>query len=184
MAMGAAMQPETWRPIEGHPGYEISSIGRVRTWKTPCPWVRKSEPILKVLRVDKRGYRYVSVSTENKSYSLSVSRLVAKAFIPGDRRLEVAHLDNNPKNNHKENLKWVTRQENESHKILFGTVPKGESHVSSKLPDKSVAAIVLLARNGVSKKLLAIAFGVSVQTVERYGRSGSRTNPYYKPRSA
>lgn len=59
---------------------------------------------------DKDGYKYVTVSHKN----LSVHRLVAKKFVPG-RSLEkdvVCHKDDNPENNHAENLEWGTYSKN------------------------------------------------------------------------
>ena len=60
------------------------------------------------------GYNFVSLKTdEGKWKSFYVHRLVAEAFLnnPNDYP-NVLHLDDNPKNNNKSNLKWGTQSEN------------------------------------------------------------------------
>lgn len=61
------------------------------------------------------GYLYVTVTTKhNKLNYIRVNRLVAKAFVKGEtsKRKYVNHNDEDRKNNHADNLKWVTPKEN------------------------------------------------------------------------
>lgn len=63
---------------------------------------------------DRKGYKYVYI--KKKKYS--VHRLVALEFISNPNNLpEVDHIDGDPYNNNVENLRWVTRQENEMNPI-------------------------------------------------------------------
>lgn len=63
---------------------------------------------------ERKGYLYVII--KRKKYS--VHRLVALAFIPNpDYKPEIDHIDGNPKNNCVNNLRWVTRSENEMNPI-------------------------------------------------------------------
>lgn len=56
------------------------------------------------------GYLQVQFADGRNRY---VHRLVAMAFIPCDGRRElVDHIDGNKKNNHVDNLRWVTAAEN------------------------------------------------------------------------
>ena len=55
------------------------------------------------------GYETTNISS--KTYS--IHRLVAITFIPtNDYSLNVDHIDDNPLNNHKDNLQWLTQKEN------------------------------------------------------------------------
>ena len=61
------------------------------------------------------GYLYITVTTKhNKINYIRVNRLVAKAFVKGEtsKRKYVNHNDEDRKNNHADNLKWVTPKEN------------------------------------------------------------------------
>lgn len=61
------------------------------------------------------GYLYVTVTTRhNKLNYIRVNRLVAKAFVKGEtsKRKYVNHDDEDRKNNHADNLRWVTPKEN------------------------------------------------------------------------
>jgi hypothetical protein len=60
---------------------------------------------------------YVPLSVNGKKKTVRVNVLVAEAFIPKPSvepgtKLDVAHLDNDRKNNNVSNLAWKTRSEN------------------------------------------------------------------------
>ncbi len=99
------------------PGYEnlyqITNYGRV--------WSIKSQIWLK-LCINSNRYYIVNLWKNNKSKTLLVHRLVLITFsgIPRNNE-ECRHLDGNTLNNHIDNLKWGTHQENEQDKILHGT---------------------------------------------------------------
>ena len=85
--------------------YLISSYGRVYSLKTQ-----------KILanRYDKQGYIRVVLRKDGNPYYFLVHRLVAFHFIPNDdeTKVEVNHIDENPSNNHVENLEWCTSKYN------------------------------------------------------------------------
>ena len=85
--------------------YLISSYGRVYSLKTQ-----------KILanRYDKQGYIRVALRKDGNPYYFLVHRLVAFHFIPNDdeTKVEVNHIDENPSNNHVENLEWCTSKYN------------------------------------------------------------------------
>lgn len=91
---------EIWKISPDHPYIKVSNYGRIdikRTGKTyGC--------------LNDRGY-YVCGS---KYKSFLVHRLVCKAFnpVPNCDNLVVDHIDGNPKNNHSDNLEFVTSGEN------------------------------------------------------------------------
>lgn len=92
---------EEWRPIPGFPGYEASNLGRVRSLKRGIRVLREGYL---------RGYAQVSISINGVHMSPRVHRLVLLAFQgePDDPSLHGCHADNDPGNNHIDNLRWDT----------------------------------------------------------------------------
>lgn len=98
--------------IPGFPGYFVSRDGEVYSryirgsHKLGDEW-RKLKPKLRP------SYYNVTLYRNGKNKKIYVHRLVAEAYIPNPDNLPVVmHLDNNPKNNRVENLKWGTQREN------------------------------------------------------------------------
>lgn len=97
------MENEIWKDVPGYDGYyQVSNFGRVKSLR-------------KVLKAGlRKGYLYISL--RNKKFN--IHRLVAIAFIPNPGNLpETDHIDGNPLNNNVDNLRWVTRQQNELNPI-------------------------------------------------------------------
>jgi hypothetical protein len=64
------------------------------------------------------AYQKVTLRENKNTRHLYVHRLVAIAFIPNPDNLpQVNHKDGNPRNNHVDNLEWVTNQQNILHSI-------------------------------------------------------------------
>lgn len=118
------------------------------------PWVSKS------------GYLVVSAKCGNRRPKVFVHRLIAMAFVPGDKGLVVNHINGNKLDNTPDNLEWVTVAENTKHQWRTGLVDlRGESHPSHKLTRQQVVAIRKALRSGVSANSLAIIAGVSPSTI-------------------
>jgi len=106
---------EEWKKLDRFPGYEVSNIGRVRSFK------KGRERLLKECST-KQGYKLVCLSINNKKFTGYIHRLVAEAFIEKNSKLlnfekvEVNHKDKDTSNNKVENLEWVTPSENIFHK--------------------------------------------------------------------
>jgi hypothetical protein len=105
---------EEWRALERFPGYEVSNIGRVKSFK------RNKESLLKHC-ITKQGYALVCLSVNNKKFTSYIHRLVAEAFIIRKSHLSletavVNHKDKNRINNSVDNLEWVTPSENIFHR--------------------------------------------------------------------
>lgn len=115
---------EEWRPVTVRffgasltPFYEVSSFGRVRRTKTAQG--TKAGKILRPWWCPTRNGEYLKVSIycSGMRRSVFVHRLVALAFIPNpEGKAEVNHKDTDHSNNRKDNLSWMTRQENEDWK--------------------------------------------------------------------
>lgn len=115
------MEPEKWRDIPGYEGfYKVSSYGRVRSLDIEKSnhsggvWIEKGR-VLKP-STNRGGYNAVILVMYKKNKSHLVHRLVALAFL-GKSNLEVNHKDKNTRNNNLENLEYVTKRENISHKF-------------------------------------------------------------------
>lgn len=102
-----------WKNIDGFPGYQVSSDGRVRSCKNFHGSFNNEYHELRP-RINPNGYEIVTLYDENHiGKQCAVHRLVAMMFIPtNDETLYIDHLDGNKRNNDISNLEWVTSKEN------------------------------------------------------------------------
>jgi hypothetical protein len=107
---------EIWKPIPGHPYYEASDLGRIRSIDrviahggARVPVRRLRGKVLK-LAVNPHG-GHLQVNIDRKTFR--VPGLVMQAFVgecpPG---LEVCHHDDDPNNNRLRNMRYDTRLSN------------------------------------------------------------------------
>lgn len=115
-----------------------------------------------------RGYHYVDLWEGANRKNLRLGRLVAKHFIPNPLcKPEVNHIDGNRFNDTSENLEWVTRSENEIHKIKLqkenGTyvTPKGNMKYSRDVIDR---VFELRGENKLHREI-ALETGMAQSTV-------------------
>lgn len=155
------MASEKWLPIEGWPEYEVSNFGQVRSLK------KKGVP--RILRQVKRpnGYPCIMLwdSVSKKGKTLYVHRLVATAFVSGDKSLQVGHLDGSRDNNVFSNLKWQSQRENIQQAINDGKIGQGEHSHLSKTCGRCRLAMRQMRESGMILKDIAYFFGVSETTV-------------------
>lgn len=104
---------EEWRPIQNFEGkYDISSHGRVRSWVDTRNNVL-AKPILKKLATNSANRVVVKLWNNGEGTTHQVSRLVALHFIPNpNNEPYVCHKDDNPSNNHVNNLYWGNEKSN------------------------------------------------------------------------
>lgn len=108
---------EVWKDVPGYEGYyQVSNFGRVKSLER----VRRNgnrfgEMILKPSHKS-TGYLYVELYKDGKSRQFRVHRLVLSTFCPVDgmEYLEASHLDDNKENCRLDNLRWMTRKENDN----------------------------------------------------------------------
>lgn len=88
-----------WRDVEGYPGYQVSDLGFVKSKKTGRP----------LKSAYNCAYHRVSLSYAPwKFRTVSVHRLVAKAFLQNPHNLPIVdHIDRDRNNNALSNLRWV-----------------------------------------------------------------------------
>lgn len=99
------MTQEIWKSIPGYEGYEVSNMGQVRSFRG------LGRPRILKPSVNRDGYTMVHLS--GSTSPVFIHRLVMLAFEgPCPEGLEVCHGDHNRSNNHLDNLKYDTHQEN------------------------------------------------------------------------
>ena len=112
---------EIWKEVKGYEGYEVSSLGRVKSlartvvYKDGRVYKYKSK-VLKP-RTGTNGYLIVNIVKDTKCKTRSIHQLLAEAFLnhtPDGYKLVVDHIDNNPLNNELGNLQVITARENTS----------------------------------------------------------------------
>lgn len=163
MSLQERLRGETWRDIAGYEGkYTVSNHGRV--FSTPRPGTRGGE----LAQVLCDGYRRTSLQRGAKDQrAVYVHRLVLEAFVgPRPDKHEAAHLNGNRQDNRVENLAWVTKKVNHSHKVLHGTAQRGEKSPSAKLTECAVQQIRAMYRKKTQRDL-ALMFGVSLSAIQR-----------------
>lgn len=125
-----------WKVIETHPNYEVSDQGQVKNIKTQ-----------RMLKPYDKGNGYLEVLLNGEK--LYVHKLVAEYFVDNPDGLKmVDHIDRNPQNNKKDNLRYVTHSQNmrnrcDNRKVLNETT--GDEF------DCVAAAVDWLVAQGLSK---------------------------------
>lgn len=173
---------ERWRPIVGFDGYEVSNLGRVRSWFRPghpqnpnrkSRAVRGDPPFLrKLVPSGPSNYHYVILRKGQKNHCKQVHLLVLTAFRgPRPRGEESRHWDGDKHNNRLPNLLWGTHAQNIADKKRHGTYQYGEKNPYAKLSDAQ--AELIKHSHGRPLKAVAEQYGVRESTISRI-RNGVR----------
>lgn len=160
---------EEWRDIPTHPGYQASSLGRIRSIdrvEVNAAGVssRLKGRILKP-QYDKLGRPRVSTSTRR---TCTVHSLVAEAFL-GIRPtgLDVNHIDANPSNPAASNLEYITHAENIGHSIALGRrhCTRGEGGGNCKTSEEAIVRALKMYSSGSTAREASQATGVSLSVI-------------------
>lgn len=109
-----------WEYAPHFPNYKVYEDGRVQN--------KRTERFLKACD-NNSGYQTVNLYNNGSRETKLVHRLVAETFIEGYfNGAEVNHKDGNKHNNHKNNLEYCTRGENESHAYRT-KLKRGPKHI-------------------------------------------------------
>jgi hypothetical protein len=140
------MENEIWKPITEikrknqilkFEGYEVSNLGRVRTYKQKYGKLSKSSiisginrplkktPTIITGRPDKRGYMQLCLSDVNKKrHNIRVHIVVAQTFLGfPDPGLIVCHFNDIKTDNRLDNLRYDTQKSNILDAQRNGTFP-------------------------------------------------------------
>lgn len=112
---------EMWKQIEGANGYEVSSLGNVRSKrKSLSPFPAKGT-----------GYLQVDIAGKRRSVHRLVAEAFCDGFFPG---AVVNHVDGVRTNNRSSNLEWVTQAENNAHSYRIGRAGSCKGRFSGDHP--------------------------------------------------
>ena len=145
------LETEEWRDIPDVLGYQVSDLGRVRSfWRRTSTiagstfdkwkWAITDEPKILPLPLDVCGYRTVRLSKDGRQRLLKVHCLVLLAFV-GKRPtgLQGRHLNDDKENNRLSNLGWGTTSQNmqERHTNrdtpVFALTPQNVTEIRTRL---------------------------------------------------
>lgn len=156
---------EKWKDIKGYEGlYAVSNHGRVKGLK-------RNVLLKPILSKKKYGYYRACLYLQGVQNLSSIHRLVAECFITNPNNYPIImHLDDDPKNNHVDNLKWGTNKMNTDDMVSKMRAANGSKCARSKLVELEVLMIRKLKRNGIKTRDIANRFNVHLDTVNLIAR--------------
>lgn len=154
-----------YRKVPGFPDYAIGNDGTV--------WSRKNARGGKMVAWEKingvpskSGHVGLTMFEQGRRKTAYVHRLVLELFVgPCPRGCECRHLNDNPRDNRLENLRWGTRSENMRDAVRNGKARIGAKHPFAKLTESDVLDIRRRAAQGESQRSIAKDCGISRATV-------------------
>lgn len=173
---------EIWKDIiETNNKYSISNYGKVKKNKEYIIRSNNRSQLLKekILTPVENAYGYLKVRFSLGNYKVinkTVHSLVAKYFIEKkDNSLQVNHKNGNKKDNHVDNLEWVTSKENIRHAWEKGlsTVHSNKVIYIDNIEFKSLleaSKFLNVNRNTISKSLIKGKYSSKKHKVEYNGK--------------
>lgn len=104
---------ETWLPVPGWPGYEVSDHGRVRSVDRTLRGGQFCAGRMLAQRRDRKGYWVADLRDGERRRTVRVHVLVAAAFIgPRPAGMQVLHADDDKSRNFAWTIRYGTNDEN------------------------------------------------------------------------
>lgn len=140
---------EIWKDIPNYEGYQVSNLGRVRTYNK-ITYTKKhgkrhwKDRILKYKCINKNAYKTgykVDLWKDGKNKTFLVARLVAFTFYNEDinnHKLTVDHIDGNRLNNNLDNLELVSLKENIKRAFENDLMPQKHTKIINKLTNEEI----------------------------------------------
>lgn len=163
--------------VDGYEWAKVSKDGQVWSVKRDKPYA---------LDVDRYGYLKARTKHKGKNVRCLVHRLVAMAYIPNpENKPQVNHKDSDRKNNHVDNLEWVTPEENSRHaqeKGRFEGINKGESNGYNKYSEDIIHKVCSMLEQGLSNSEIVSQVGCQRKLPYdiRRGKSWKHISKHYK----
>lgn len=186
---------EKWKAVIGFLGYEVSNLGRVRSyWKhngrnKPTLMYTPQHPMKG--GKDKKNHIMITLKLDGKQYTKQLSRLVLETFVgPCPKGMEACHGPNGIYDNSLSNLYWGTRSRNNGEdKKRDGTAIYGEKQWNCKLSKVETKKIkeeyrkrppghndCQCHKDWPTQKQLAEKYGVHQSNISYIVRNKSRKN--------
>ena len=176
-------EKEIWKWVVGYEGrYQVSNLGRVRSWINTQANKQETPKILKCFL--RRGYPSFDFFKNGKQKNFYVHRLVALNFIPNpENKKEVNHINGIKTDNRAINLEWVTPKENIRHAWNTGLSSvanySSEKHYLAKFTNKQakqIRAEYIFGSRTHGTTALAKKYGVCHATILKIVKNQSYTN--------
>lgn len=139
-------------PLNDH--YEVREDGAVR---------RVGGEVLAQGTLKRGAYKAVSLWRNNRGTLWRLNRVIALTFHgpPPSPKHHAAHEDGNKANNHKDNIRWKTRTENEADKIRHGTSNRGVRNGQAQITEATARLILADLRAGIRVRDVNIKYNLS-----------------------
>lgn len=175
------MMKELWKIIKGYQNYKISNFGRVYSQAREINYIRNGQVITSSLqgrilnpKINKTcGYAQIGlIDQQGTRKTFYVHRLVADHFCEKSSKLRciVMHLDDDRTNNHANNLKYATQEENVGDMLRKSRGAIGSATNRNILTEDDIPKIVALLRKGKPTSLIAKDFSVAFTTIHAIKR--------------
>lgn len=144
------------------PLYEITENGEVWS-KYKKDWMNIKE--------GKDGYMTINLVTKEGKYrTCGIHRLVLATYnpIPNMEEFQVNHKDGNKKNNHLDNLEWMTPKQNIIHSWENGLAHhRGDSHGRATISENQAKEIIKMLKEGKKQSEIIKLMGCSRSVVAK-----------------
>ena len=158
------MGHENWRPIDGYDGkYLVSDTGLI--------YSNIKNKVLKP-NVHKNGYMSVELFKNKQSKRILIHRIVAQTFLNNPNHYPIVnHKDEDPSNNHVDNLEWCTYKYN----VNYGNAPLKKKQ-NMTVTDKIRKNLLLGAKSRRIPILQYDELGNYVGRYDSVAEAGRKTN--------